>query len=998
MVHSILPAIVLLFSLLAAGFQAQAAVGVRLILGVTDKQPVKWDGSVSARNARITSLEPWRFMQDDSISGTSWRVSTHPALLFGSRGRRPQVVANGVVVYLADERGNAELDVTTAQGNFIVRLSDIPFGTMQHVLDGKVMVDRIPSVTRLTNTPEEQDYPAAVSDKNGNVWVAYTEFRHNPNHDRLRAPLTEPLKDFSEMKAPTGGDQILLCRFSGGVWGAPAAVTNPGGDVYRPAVAVDGSGRVWVFWSSNEKNDFDVYARVIENGKPGATVRITSEPGSDIDPAVTTDAKGRVWVAWQGWRNGRAAIFAASQAGNGFSKPVMISNSPANEWNPAIAADNTGMVTVAWDSYRNGNYDVFMRSATAPGAWGKELPAAATRMYEAYPSIAYDIAGRLWVAYEEGAEKWGKDYGAYETTGVSIYQGRAVRLRGFEKNGRELETVADLSAALPGVPSLQVDSPDRQNQAVGWLQPNPDYAKNRRPSATPSPTIGSKNSMPRLKTDASGRLWLGFRSAQPIFWNPIGTVWSEYVVSYDGSKWTGPIFLSHSDNLLDNRPALVPVNGGGLMVVGSSDSRRQVELAGGVRAGQRKGAKKAAPGGAVKDPYNNDLFANLVWLPAASGPVAAKAGTAPRIAGPEAVDRKEQIAVAGLRSMRITSHGETLRLMRGEFHRHSEVSMDGGSDGTLIDQWRYMIDAGGMDWVGCCDHDNGGGREYSWWTTQKLTDVFYSRGKFVPMFSYERSVAYPEGHRNVIFAQRGIRVLPRLPKSGDNEKIHAPDTQMLYKYLRAFNGIVGSHTSGTNMGTDWRDNDPLTEPVVEIYQGDRQNYEMPGAPRSNSAEDSIGGWRPLGFVNLALEKGYKMSFEASSDHVSTHMSYCNVFAKDGTREAVLDGFQKRHVYGATDDILADFRSGDYMMGDAFSSATPPELHVKLKGTAPFSKVNVIKDNKYVYSLNPGKDAVEFTWRDNAPNAGKMSYYYVRGEQQDGEIVWVSPMWITYTGK
>ena len=74
-----------------------------------------------------------------------------------------------------------------------------------------------------------------------------------------------------------------------------------------------------------------------------------------------------------------------------------------------------------------------------------------------------------------------------------------------------------------------------------------------------------------------------------------------------------------------------------------------------------------------------------------------------------------------------------------------------------------------MDWVGCCDHDNGAGREYSWWITQKLTDVFYAPGKFAPMFAYERSVPYPEGHRNVIFAQRGIRPLPRLPIYGRRE-------------------------------------------------------------------------------------------------------------------------------------------------------------------------------------------------------------------------------------
>ena len=35
------------------------------------------------------------------------------------------------------------------------------------------------------------------------------------------------------------------------------------------------------------------------------------------------------------------------------------------------------------------------------------------RGYEAYPSIAYDPSGRLWIAYEEGGRGWGKDFGAY---------------------------------------------------------------------------------------------------------------------------------------------------------------------------------------------------------------------------------------------------------------------------------------------------------------------------------------------------------------------------------------------------------------------------------------------------------------------------------------------------------------------------------------------------------------------------------------------------------
>jgi hypothetical protein len=209
---------------------------------------------------------------------------------------------------------------------------------------------------------------------------------------------------------------------------------------------------------------------------------------------------------------------------------------------------------------------------------------------------------------------------------------------------------------------------------------------------------------------------------------------------------------------------------------------------------------------------------------------------------------------------------------------------------------------------------------------------------------------------------------------------------------------VAAHTSATDMGTDWRDNDPNVEPVVEIYQGMRQNYEIADAPRSSNEKDSIGGWRPKGFVNIALDKGYKLGFQSSSDHISTHMSYASVLATSNTREAVVDALKKRHVYAATDNIIADVRSGSHIMGDAFSSGEAPELSVKLSGTAPFAKVVIIKDGKYVYSTQPGTTDVEFRWRDYAPQAGKTSYYYVRGEQENGELVWASPFWITYTGK
>jgi hypothetical protein len=981
----------LLLALFILTFESRAAVGVRLVMGLTDSDVVRWDGSVAASDARITKLDPWRFDATplpDSINGNSWIISTHRLRWFRHEEGQPPFVADGVIVWLDGENASTQLAVTTKQGDFNVRLADIPYGKTAKLLEGRVAADRIPPSFPVTNSPDEEDYPAIAADKAGDLWLAYVAFRHNPDHDRIRAPFERRPADFEDMAAPAGGDQIIVRKFSGNAWGHPIEITSSGGDVYRPAIAIDGSGRPWVFWSGNHKGNFEIWGRVVENATAGRVVQISNASGSDIDPVAATDSLGRVWVAWQGWRDGKASIFAATQDGTHFTSATVVARSGSNEWNPAIAADKTGRVSVAWDSYRNGNYDVYVRTATAPGVWQGEMPVADSARYEAYPSIAYDSFGRLWVAYEEGGERWGKDWGTFDTTGVWLYQARAIRLVAFDHGGKSLTTRSDIGDVLPGIPTQHGETLGTQNEAMDWIQPNPRLVKERAPNETPATISGPKNSLPRLTVDNSGRLLLTFRSAVPIRWSMLGSVWSEYVATYDGRSWSRPIYLAHTDNLLDNRPAVISPRPGELIVIGSSDGRGDFETS--------RSGRAPAPGRSIAiDRCNNDLYASLVSAPPVDFPIEVRpaARIARTVADPR--DAVEKAAIERMRAYRVQSDGGQLRLVRGEFHRHSEISSDGGFDGSLLDQWRYILDAAGLDWIGCCDHDNGGGREYSWWITQKETDIFNAPGSFASLFSYERSVDYPEGHRNVVFAQRGIRPLPRLPAVKPESAGHAPDTLMLYAYLERFHGIVASHSTTTDMGTDWRDNNPDVEPAVELFDGLRQNAEMPDAPRTSTEGDSIGGWRPQGFVNAALERGYRLGFEASSDHFSTHMSYCNIFVPEITREAVLNGFRKRHFYAATDNILAEVRSGSHLMGDEFTTNQAPELHVKLIGTAPFNQVHVIKDNKYVYSSQPKVADIEFTWRDLAAGKGRTSYYYVRGEQENGEIVWASPMWITY---
>jgi hypothetical protein len=227
------------------------------------------------------------------------------------------------------------------------------------------------------------------------------------------------------------------------------------------------------------------------------------------------------------------------------------------------------------------------------------------------------------------------------------------------------------------------------------------------------------------------------------------------------------------------------------------------------------------------------------------------------------------------------------------------------------------------------------------------------------------------------------------------EEKSTPDTQTLYRYLKHFGSMCSSHTSGTGMGTDWRDNDPVVEPVVEVYQGHRHNYEHFGAPRSATKETQIGGYEPKGFIWNALDKGYKLGFQASSDHVSTHMSYAVVLTDDISRQGIIDAFKRRHSYAATDNIILEVRSGKQIMGDIFETNKLPTIDVKVLGTAPVTKVSIVRDGKYLHVAEPNKREVSFSYVVPDAEPGKSSYYYVRVEQRDANLAWASPMWITY---
>ncbi|MBM4050931.1 MAG: hypothetical protein FJ279_38030, partial [Planctomycetes bacterium] len=520
--------------------------------------------------------------------------------------------------------------------------------------------------------------------------------------------MSEDVKDFSYLAQPTGGDRVWLRILRGGKWAEPVAITDGGEDLYKPAVAVDGTGRVWVFFSKNvgankelTDGNWELMARAFKDDKLGPVINVSNAPGPDFAPVAATDSRGRVWVAWQGARETNFDIFAAVQEGDSFGKPQRVSDSDANDWDPAIAVNKQGDVAVAWDTYAKGDYDICLRIAR-DGKFGPSMPVAGGTEHDIRPALTYDGQGRLWVAWEQAGERWGKDNGPTDRGGgLAIYAPRQIIFRIWD-------------GAKWSRPAGEMPLEGKVGKGKGKGEADPTALQDGFDAGR-----GMNPSLARLATDGQGHVWLAFRGRFGQMRPPVGTVFFEFVSRCTGSRWQVASWVPNSDNTLDNRPALAPLKDGGLLLLGSCDERQKQAAGRGGRGKGKKAADEPAQEGPRVDPFNNNLyvaqFDPSAFPPAAAADLKLEEIPAPTAAAPLPEVAEELKAVKTIRDYRVQLGSETLRLMRGEFHRHTEISGDGGGDGPLLDMWRYGLDAAYMDWIGNGDHDNGNGREYSWW-------------------------------------------------------------------------------------------------------------------------------------------------------------------------------------------------------------------------------------------------------------------------------------------
>lgn len=335
----------------------------------------------------------------------------------------------------------------------------------------------------------------------------------------------------------------------------------------------------------------------------------------------------------------------------------------------------------------------------------------------------------------------------------------------------------------------------------------------------------------------------------------------------------------------------------------------------------------------------------------------------------------------------------------------------------------------------------------TWELRKELVRKHYEPSRFVTLLGLEwASNVY--GHVNVFYPGEDG---PLLVPSSSWSRGEAPP--VVWEALDGREALIMPHHPSAPVGAgkppeywatsgfDWRYYHAGLMPCVEMYSkwGSSEYLGCPRPLLNQQAE---------GCVQTALGRGYRLGFVAGSDshasragsdlyqdHTYRQSGLTAVFAPELTRESIYRALAARRCYATTGQrIILRFFLNGCGMGEVVeleNREQEKQLHLEVAVPGAIDRVEVVKNGSlfYLYSGHLAPDLG--WWRDNGwemevrlvdrettgalfglagegariePGTGGLEsgrgrhtafdYYYVRVTQQDGEMAWSSPIWVT----
>jgi hypothetical protein len=328
----------------------------------------------------------------------------------------------------------------------------------------------------------------------------------------------------------------------------------------------------------------------------------------------------------------------------------------------------------------------------------------------------------------------------------------------------------------------------------------------------------------------------------------------------------------------------------------------------------------------------------------------------------------------------------------GEFHCHGydAVELNVLNETTHPDKaYRYGRDVTRLDFMAMGSHifRDSVDAVQRWWELYRTAAMRYDApGEYVTFLGCEWRDRTPDGgDRNLVWRDLDAPMPDATWRIGE-----------VYAHLADQGGMVIPHVGGA-IALPYHHN-PEAEWLCEMVSG-HGNFE----------------W----FGQAYLQRGYKVGLIGGSDGHKGTPGHPRIVAQSGgrfanilrrrdsgwaggpvlavmaddlTREALWGAFRARRTYATTGArAIIDFQVNGALMGEAIAADDEVEIAYAVHGVAPIESVTLIRGDRRLRRWSFETLDVSERFIDVPPDGE--TYYYLRIEQVDGEILWSSPVWV-----
>jgi hypothetical protein len=301
---------------------------------------------------------------------------------------------------------------------------------------------------------------------------------------------------------------------SGTTWSAVRRLTWTAGDSRNPAVAIDSSDTIHVFWDDDTPGGMEIYYKQSQDGGDtwGATRRITWTPDFSYEPAAAVGPDDTIHIVWYGYASGDSEVYykQSQDGGTNWSASKRLTWTAGASYTPAVGT--TSSVHVVWEDETPGPAEIYYKQSQDGGEnWSAARRITWTSGGSFMPVIAVDSADHIHVAWydstpgnleiyykrsEDDGATWSSSQRLTWTGGGSRYIAIAI------DSGNDLHIA--FYDDTPGTSEIYYKSSTdggetwSSSQRVSWTSDT---------SSTPALAIGSDNALHLVWEDTTPGNW-----------------------------------------------------------------------------------------------------------------------------------------------------------------------------------------------------------------------------------------------------------------------------------------------------------------------------------------------------------------------------------------------------------------------------------------------------------------------------------------------------------